>query len=138
MARELQTFNVVVPAGTPQAAPVHLPTVFPVRVVRRITWRLPPGCSGLVGFYVSMGKVPVMPQPPGTWIVGDGESGAWDLEDQPDSGAWEVTAYNTGSFSHQIRIDYHVDLFEPVPQLLQLIPDLALSNYSSDLGQSYG
>ena len=113
MAVEVYHFAVTVPAGTPQTAPVITATALPVRKISRISWRFPPGCAGLVGFRVTMGGVAVMPLPRGTFVIGDALAGSWDLTDQPDSGAWEVTAYNTGTFAHVLHVDYHAELTQP-------------------------
>lgn len=138
MAREVHEYLVTVPAGTPASAPLVQATTLPVRVVRSIAWRFPAGCGGLVGFYISMGKVQVHPLPAGTFVVGDNTSGSWTLEDQPDSGAWQVTAYNTGAFPHTLQIRYACDLVERDQQRGEVLPDLALSNYTTQLGDWWG
>ena len=102
VAREIRQFAVVVPSGTTQAAPLVTPTTFDPREVRRIEWRFPAGCGGLVGFYVAMAKVQILPLPAGTWVVGDNTSGGWDVTGQPNTGLWQVVAYNTGAHSHTL------------------------------------
>jgi len=110
----------------------------PVMEVERIDWSLPPGCAGLVGFYVSMGGVQVQPLPQGAWVTGDGLSGSWALSGQPNSGAWELTAYNTGAYPHAVHLTFHVALVEQVEPDLVLLPNAALSRYSSQLGGWHG
>lgn len=134
VAREIRQFAVVVPSGTTQAAPLVTPTTFDPREVRRIEWRFPAGCGGLVGFYVAMAKVQILPLPAGTWVVGDNTSGGWDVTGQPNTGLWQVVAYNTGAHSHTLEIKYHADLVESPQRDLELIPDLALSQYTTQLG----
>lgn len=80
-----------------------------------------------------MGGVPVLPLPTGTYVIADGESGSWSVEDLPDSGAWQVTAYNTGAFNHSVYLDLFCDLIglddtlEPLiaPWTLADAPDLS-------------
>jgi len=134
VAREIQQFAVTIPAGTTQAAPLVTPTTFAVRIVRRIEWRFPAGCGGLVGFYVAMSKVQLHPLPAGTWVVGDNTSGGWEVSDQPDSGAWQIVGYNTGANPHTLEIKYLVDLVEREEPETGLIPDLVISNYTTQLG----
>jgi hypothetical protein len=66
---------------------------------------------GSLGWRLSMGKVQVLPDPTtDLWVVADGETGTWSLDDLPDSGAWQVTAYNTGSSSHKVYLEFAVDV----------------------------
>ncbi len=134
MAREIRQFQVAIPAGTTQAAPLVTLTAFDPREVRRIEWRFPAGCGGLVGFYVAMSKVQILPLPAGTWVVGDNSSGGWDVSGQPNSGQWQIVGYNTGAHQHTLEIKYHVDLVEPPERDLEVIPDLVLSSYTTQLG----
>lgn len=138
MAREVRHSAVTVPAGTTKAAPLVADVSFPVRVLRRIDYRLPSGCAGLVGFFIAMSKTQVFPLPAGTYIVGDTVSGGWDVADQPDSGAWQVIAYNLGTFQHTIHLDFHVDLTGGRDDLAADIDPLALSSYSAQAGAWYG
>lgn len=101
-----------IPAGTPKTAPFTTDTSFPDRVVRLVTWRVPPGPAGVMGWRLTMGGVQVVPLPAGSWIVTDSAQGQWALDGQPDSGAWQVTGYNTGVFPHAVYLDFHVDLIQ--------------------------
>lgn len=134
MPDEIRHFIVTVPAGTPQAAPVTADISAPVRELVSVGWRLPPGCAGLVGFYLAMGGVQVQPLPAGTFVIGDGLSGTWQLARQPDSGAWEIVAYNTGLHQHQIHVTLHLDLVDAREHPTDLLDALALSNYTTQLG----
>lgn len=121
------------PAGTLQANPLRTAITVPVRTLRRIDWRVPRGPMGNLGFLISMGGVPVLPLPTGTYVVADGETGSWVVDDQPDSGAWQVTAYNTGTYPHSVFLTLYCDLIEPPAQLIPVFttrqladqPDLA-------------
>lgn len=108
MATEVRSFAVTVPAGTPQSAPHVQNTPFPSMTVSRISVRIPPGPLGTVGFMVTMNGEAVIPINGAEWIVANDERITWDLADLPNSGQWQVTAYNTGAFDHTIHIDYEV------------------------------
>lgn len=108
MATEVRSFAVTIPAGTPQSAPHVQNTPFPSMTVSRISVRIPPGPLGTVGFMVTMNGEAVIPINGAEWIVANDERITWDLADLPNSGQWQVTAYNTGAFSHTINIDYEV------------------------------
>lgn len=134
MAYQVRHFAVTVPAGTLQAAPQVTEITVPVMRLLAVDWHLPPGCVGLVGFLLSMGGIPVQPLPTGTFVVGDNRYGHWTLEDAPDSGAWEVTAFNLGLNPHTIQVDLHLEpIIRPEPAL-ELIDPRQLSRYTTMLG----
>lgn len=105
-AAEVRSFAATIPAGTPKNAPVTVDVSFPPRVVLAVSWQVPPGPSGLMGWRLTMsGGNPVIPAGDG-WIIADNRSGSWPVAGQPDSGAWEVTGYNTDIFDHTVYLDF--------------------------------
>lgn len=122
-AAEVRSFAVTISAGTPLAAPVTTPVAFPSRTVLAVRWQVPPGPSGLMGWRLTMsGGVPVIPSG-GGWIIADDAADTWQVRDQPDSGAWEVTGYNTGTYPHTVYLDF---MLEPVAvPAAAAVPDLA-------------
>lgn len=121
MADEVRRFTATIPAGTLSTAPVTLDVSFPVRTVRTIDWRVPPGASGLMGWRLTMGGVQVIPTKSDPWVIDDGHAGTFALDGYPDSGAWQVTGYNTGAFNHSVYLVFHVDLPTPPAKARQLI-----------------
>jgi len=122
-------FAVAVPAGTQIAAPLVTPTHIPARRITRIHWRIPPGASGFVGFRVSMGGVQVIPQNAGAFIVSDSMQSDWTLAELPESGQWDVTAYNTGAFPHTVYVTYTGQVITREPDPFRLFTDDELSAY---------
>lgn len=126
-------YVVPVPAGTLQANPQITALAMPPRTVTRIDWRVPPGPQGNMGFLVGINKVPALPLPTGTYVVADGNSGDWQIEGFPDSGAWTCIAYNTGTFQHSVYLTFHTKVImgRTAPRellaapLLAPMPDLA-------------
>jgi hypothetical protein len=109
-AVEVRSFAVVIPGGTTKASPFTEDIYMPPRELVAVSWRVPPGPSGLMGWRLTMsGGVPVIPTG-GGWIVADDQYETWPLTSQPDSGAWEVTGYNTGAYDHAVYLDFLVDL----------------------------
>lgn len=121
MAREIRHFTATCPANTPQSAPVVVPITFPPRVVESIYWRVPNGPMGKFGWQLSMGGVQVIPTAGDTWIVANDEHGTWQTEGWPDSGAWQVTAYNTGVNPHSVYLAFHLALITRPPKVLALL-----------------
>lgn len=135
MAQEIQHFTATIPAGTPIGAPVTVAITIPVRIVRQIDWRVPNGPMGVFGWQVSMGGVKVFPTGGDKYVVANNESGSWPVSNAPDSGAWQVTGYNTGANPHSVYLALHCDLPTPPVVLQSLIPAFELMP-SSDLSQA--
>lgn len=133
MSREIWAFAATIPAGTPQAAPVVVPVATPPRTVESIRWRVPHGPMGLMGWQLSMGGVQVLPTPGTPWVIANGEWDTWQVNDMPNSGAWQVTGYNTGIYPHTVYVEFRLNpIAAPVvllplltPAQLAPVPDLA-------------
>lgn len=108
MATELRAYSVQVPAGTPLLAPVTIDVSFAPMITDSVEWHQPRGAQGLMGWRLTSGGAAVIPKNQGAYIITDGQSGAWQLEELHDSGKWEVTAYNTGVNPHVVNIRFHV------------------------------
>lgn len=109
MAREVRSFQVAIPANTLQAAPQLTDLAMPARVVRSVRVRIPPGPAGRVGFALASSGVPIIPWGDGQWIVADDEVITWPLENQIESGAWQLRAYNLGVYSHTLFVTFELD-----------------------------
>lgn len=126
-AAEIRSFAPVIPAGTPQSAPVTVNLAFPPRLVQAVTWQVPPGPSGLMGWRLTMSGGNAVIPVGGGWIVADNRSGSWPLTGMPDSGAWELTGYNTDVYDHAVYLEFLLGLI-PVPAAtVQLATPAALS-----------
>lgn len=110
MAEEIREFVVTVPAGTPVNAPLVADISFPSRIVTNISWRVPPGPSGKMGWQLTSAGAPVIPIQRNTYVVTDNQAGDWPLFGYLDSGNWQVTAYNTGVFPHTVYLTFLLDL----------------------------
>lgn len=110
MAQEIREFAVTVPAGTAKAAPLVTNISFPQRDVVAVSWRVPPGPSGLLGWQLTSSGTPVIPIQQGTYMVTDNQADTWDLEGYLDSGNWQVTAYNTGIYPHTVYLTFLLNL----------------------------
>lgn len=110
MAQEIREFAVTVPAGTTKAAPLVTDISFPEREVIAVSYRVPPGPSGLMGWALTSAGAPVIPIQMGGYIVTDNQSATWDLEGYLNSGNWQVTAYNLGLYDHTVYLTFQLDL----------------------------
>jgi hypothetical protein len=82
----------------------------PARTVKAIRVRVPPGPRGEVGFAIGSAGVPIYPSAAGTWVIADDEIVEWPLVGAIDSGAWQLIAYNTGTYAHTLHISYVVQV----------------------------
>jgi hypothetical protein len=127
-AAEIRSFAVTIPAGTAKVAPVTVDIPFPPRVVTEIHWRVPPGPSGLMGWRLTMsGGQSVLPIN-GTYIVTDRHADKWAVINQPDSGQWEVTGYNTDIFDHTVYLDFFLSLVGSIETVTTFASNAALSS----------
>lgn len=127
---EQRNYTVTCPAGVAIASPRIFPLTMPPRRVARIHWRVPTGPLGSFGWRLTMGGVQVLPTPGNDlWLIADGDSGDWTVADLPDSGAWQVTAYNTGANPHSLYLEFTLDLLGDQDQAVTLIDPARLSNY---------
>lgn len=109
MAQEVRSFVITIPHGTLQTAPITTELEMPPRVVRQINIRVPPGPRGEMGFQIGASGVQVIPHNVGQYLVLDDESLSWQLDNQIDSGGWEISGYNNGDYDHTIHIRFLVD-----------------------------
>jgi hypothetical protein len=108
MASRLEPFDVTIPAGTLQSAPVTIATPFDIAVVESLEILIPPGPSGLMGFQVRHGGSGVLPREDDRWIIADNAHLDWPTSDLPTAGDWAVRGYNEDVFDHTIYIRYLV------------------------------
>jgi hypothetical protein len=122
--RQVFRFAVTVPAGTLQSAPQVTALALPERIVRRVRVRIPPGPRGNVGYQFTSGGLQVIPETVGSFEIADGEAIEYDLEGYLTTGAWQLTAYNLGTFPHTLGIRFDCDpitasnadlAFQPLP-----------------------
>ena len=108
MATSVQAFQATITAGVAKAAPMTVSLAVMAGTIDLIRWRVPPGPRGNLGWYLSMGGVQVIPENDGNFIVADNEDDNIAVSGLPDSGAWQVTGYNTGTNNHTVYLYFHV------------------------------
>jgi hypothetical protein len=116
MAREIRSFTATITAGTLKTAPLTVPMLFPTRIVTEIEITVPPGPNGEVGFAIANSGVIIIPYNPNEFVVVNDKTINWQLHDFIDSGSWQLIAYNTGRYNHQLQVRFLLDLVpERVP-----------------------
>lgn len=107
MATEIYANSATIPAGTPIASPVTIDVSIPQMITELVEWHLPKGSAGLVGWRLTSGGAAVLPKNFGAWIITQAEKGSWPVEGLHDSGKWEITGYNLGTFPHTVYVRFH-------------------------------
>lgn len=123
VARQYRDFAVTIPANTPIATPVIIDTGFGPFEVPLVEVRIPPGPNGRMGFQIAVSGTQIIPWNRGQWIVGDNESLSFPTEEFPNSGAWQVIAYNTGVYDHTIYVRYSLNPVIGSPAPPAAVPD---------------
>lgn len=136
MADEVRRATATIPAGTPIAVPVTVDISFPPRRVLTIDWRVPPGPAGAMGWRLTMGGVQVIPTLSDPWVIEDDHHDTFVLDGYPDSGAWQVTGYNTGTHPHSVYFVFHLDLVRPAGALARPVLDVRALMPVPDLSQA--
>ena len=127
---QIQQFACTVPAGTQQASPQVFPMQLLALDIVWLEWIVPPGPRGDVGFWIGSHGQPIIPYAEGAaqWIVTDDERVHWELTDQPDSGDWELQAYNVGVKPHTLYVRWGLAVPVSVPATWPaMIPTSSLS-----------
>ena len=109
MAQLIRTFAVLTPAGTPLASPLLSSLSMPGRRVRWVRIRVPPGPAGSLAFALVSGGQQVIPEAKDTYLIMDDETVEWPLENQLDTGAWQLRSYNTGRWDHTVYLTFGLD-----------------------------
>lgn len=110
MARDVQRFQVTIPAGTPANAPLVTQLSMPARIVERVQIAVPPGPRGNLGIALGAAGVQYLPSNPGGFLTPDNQFIDWPLEDVIESGAWQLIGYNTGQFDHSVEVVFLLQL----------------------------
>lgn len=107
MATAVSSVSATITAGTAKASPLTVSLTVPTGQVDKIRWRVPPGPRGNLGWSLTMGGAAVIPDTSGEWIVADNELDEVAVDGLPDSGAWQVTGYNTGVYDHTVYLMFY-------------------------------
>lgn len=110
MARDIQVFDVSVPPGGSATAPQKFALTLPPRRVTGVEFQIPDGNRGSVKFAIGMGGTQLVPSNTGQFISGNAEVIHWPLSGMPDSGAWQMLAFNTGVWAHVIQVRFLLEL----------------------------
>lgn len=113
MADEIRSFSLAIPPRTQPDTPVTFDVSFPPRIVAGLTVVLPDGLNGTVGIALGMAGQALIPRNAGEWIIGSGEVINWAVDNLPDSGAWQLYAYNVGSWTHTVQLRFALNIIRP-------------------------
>lgn len=65
-----------------------------------------------------MDGISLIPVNPSAWIIHDGDSTSSELARLPNTGAWQIAGYNTGTFPHTIYVTFYAAPIRPSAVLI--------------------
>lgn len=112
-----------IPAGTSSLAPLSAPLPIGESIVRRLDLIVPPGPSGLVGFYLAHSGTQMIPRTRGQFLILDDKLIPFDMDGYPTGDKWTLVGYNSDIYDHIIRTIWHVDEVKPTAAAFpQIVP----------------
>jgi hypothetical protein len=114
-ANRVESFDVLVAAGTAQAAAVTTDCTFQDGVLVRLELDVPDGHAGLTGIQILSAKGQMIPYTAGTFLVANDHQFGWDLVGQIDTGSFQVKAFNTDIYPHTFHVRFSVLDFAQIP-----------------------
>jgi hypothetical protein len=115
MATEIHQFSVTIPAGTPQSNLYVSDISLDYYDIESLDLEVPPGPSGLMGFYLALSGQQYIPYETGEFIVWDDRFDSWTLTDQPTGAGWQLVGYNNDVYDHTVVARFHVNKLPPLP-----------------------
>ncbi|SRR6266536_144277 len=131
-AAEIRAFACLIPAGTPQSAPVTVDMSMPARIVREIEVLVPPGPNGLMGFQIANSGIQIIPYNAGGFVLSNNETMRWPLVNYASSGSWQLIGYNTGIYDHTVYVRFLLSLVTDTAPAASPTVDLAALNLVGD------
>lgn len=110
MAQEVRTFTFTVPKGGTALAPQVFPLTMPPRIVKNVELFFPAGNGGQLWIALGMAGTHIIPANAGQYITAENNTLKWPLDNFPDSGAWQLFAYNSGNYAHMLQIRFLVNI----------------------------
>jgi len=119
VATQVRQFTATIPANTLKTALVTVPLSLDYVDIESIDLEVPPGPSGLMGFYLARSGQQWIPYESGEFLVWDDRFDSWYLTDQPTGSGWEVVGYNLDVFDHDVVVRFHTN---PVTSPVSVTP----------------
>jgi hypothetical protein len=130
VAAEVHQFTATIPANTPVSAPVTVPISLSYWSLESVDLEVPPGPSGLMGFYLARSGQQWIPYEAGEWLVWDDRFDSWTLTNQPTGEGWQVVGYNLDVYPHDVVVRFHVNIIAPASLLAPPVPTFVTSGTS--------
>jgi hypothetical protein len=118
MAQDIRTFTISVPKGGTANAPQKFELAMPPRIVKNVELFFPAGNGGQLWIALGMAGTRIIPSNSGQYITAENDTLKWPLDNYPNSGAWQLFAYNTGNYPHMIQIRFLLN----VPGVPEVVP----------------
>jgi hypothetical protein len=107
MADIIHQFTATIPAGTAKNSLFTSSFTMPPEDILEVEIEVPPGPSGLMGFYLAASGQQVIPFETGEFLVWDDRVAKWTVDNYPTQAKWSIVGYNLGNFPHDVTVRFH-------------------------------
>ncbi len=102
-AQLVYAFAPQIPAAT---ASYSTDLTFPAATVVAVSWKVPPGPRGYMGWALGASGDQLIPNNVGEWIVTDDEEDVWNLTETITTGDFTFLGYNNGTYAHSVFLRF--------------------------------
>jgi hypothetical protein len=134
VAERIEAPTVTVPAGTPISAPQTTNLSWLDGRLVRVEIVIPPGPSGFVGFQIGHSNQVIIPRNTSQFIVDDGKTLDWEIDNYPTGAKWFVRVYNTGLYVHTLYFRMHINELTPIATSIPIPLPIVAVGPSVDVG----
>lgn len=108
VANRIESFDVLVPAGTAKSAPQTTSVAFADGQLVRVELDVPSGHNGLTGIQILAATGQFIPYTEGAFLVANDHLFGWDVIGIIDTGSFQARCYNTDVFDHSFHLRFSV------------------------------
>lgn len=108
MPERYYPLDLVVPAGTTEAAPLTVDVPLEDALLVDIEIIVPGGHKGFTGIKIRQSSQQVLPWGNNNWIIADSWSRVFDMDTEIGSQSISVQAFNTDFYDHTFYLRFHI------------------------------
>lgn len=112
-AARVEKKEATIPAGTAEATPQLFDWSFAPGEVTEVVVTMADGAAGLVGWQLAIAGQNIIPVTRDAFMIGNDRVWELAIEGYPNSGAWQLRAYNADTFDHTLYGEFYIGVIRP-------------------------